>query len=129
MKSMEKLRFIMPFWFLVIAAAFSTIVMMLWNWLVPSIFGLTEITFWQALGLFTLARIFFGSFGFFSIIKGMHDKMHQGMGGHPLHKKWLMMTPEQRKEFIEKRRKMGFKFHHHFDMEEYVEEEQGVEKK
>ena len=33
--------------------------MWLWNWLMPSIFGLTEITFWQALGLNALATILF----------------------------------------------------------------------
>ena len=26
-------------------------IMLLWNWLVPSIFGLTKIGFWQAFGL------------------------------------------------------------------------------
>lgn len=29
----------------------------LWNWLMPSIFGLKEITFWQAIGLQILAYI------------------------------------------------------------------------
>jgi len=33
--------------------------MWLWNWLMPSIFNLPEITFWQALGLNALATIFF----------------------------------------------------------------------
>jgi len=28
----------------------------LWNWLMPSIFGLKEITFWQAVGLQILAH-------------------------------------------------------------------------
>jgi len=31
--------------------------MWLWNWLMPSIFNLPEITFWQALGLNTLSTI------------------------------------------------------------------------
>jgi len=38
------------------------IVMLLWNWLMPNIFGLTAITFWQAWGLVLLAHIFFKSF-------------------------------------------------------------------
>jgi hypothetical protein len=29
----------------------------LWNWLMPSIFGLKEITFWQAIGLQILAYL------------------------------------------------------------------------
>ena len=33
--------------------------MWLWNWLMPDIFGLVEIGFWQALGLNFLAGIFF----------------------------------------------------------------------
>jgi hypothetical protein len=33
--------------------------MWLWNWLMPTIFNLPEITFWQALGLNALATIFF----------------------------------------------------------------------
>ena len=33
--------------------------MMLWNWLMPTIFSLTEITFWQAVGLNFLSSILF----------------------------------------------------------------------
>lgn len=35
--------------------------MLLWNWLVPTIFGLTQITFWQAFGLIFLCSILFKS--------------------------------------------------------------------
>ncbi len=35
------------------------VVMLLWNWLCPTIFHLPEITFWQAIGLLFLARAFF----------------------------------------------------------------------
>ena len=31
--------------------------MWLWNWLMPIIFGLTKVTFWQALGLNMLSGI------------------------------------------------------------------------
>lgn len=34
---------------------------LLWNWLMPEIFGLTEITMWQALGLMLLSSILFKS--------------------------------------------------------------------
>jgi hypothetical protein len=34
---------------------------LLWNWLMPVIFNLPEITFWQALGLNMLAGILFKS--------------------------------------------------------------------
>lgn len=35
--------------------------MLLWNWLIPNIFGLPEITFWQAIGLNLLSTILFKS--------------------------------------------------------------------
>jgi membrane protein required for beta-lactamase induction len=35
--------------------------MLLWNWLMPIIFGLPEITFWQAIGLNLLSTILFKS--------------------------------------------------------------------
>jgi hypothetical protein len=39
------------------------IVLHLWNWLLPPLFGWREITFWQALGLLALCRILFGRLG------------------------------------------------------------------
>lgn len=46
---------------LVIAAIclFGLLVMKLWNWLMPEIFGLTTITFVQALGILVLSKILF----------------------------------------------------------------------
>ncbi len=35
------------------------VVMLLWNWLMPVIFGLPEITYWQGWGLVLLAHILF----------------------------------------------------------------------
>ena len=35
------------------------VTMLLWNWLVPMIFGLGTITFWQALGLIILIKLVF----------------------------------------------------------------------
>ena len=42
---------------------FGLLIQHLWNWLMPGIFGLKELGFWQAVGLFALARILFGGFG------------------------------------------------------------------
>ncbi|MGB9454679.1 MAG: hypothetical protein WCB12_01460 [Bryobacteraceae bacterium] len=39
------------------------VVLQLWNWLLPPIFGWRQITFWQALGMLALCRILFGGFG------------------------------------------------------------------
>lgn len=35
--------------------------MWLWNWLMPTIFGLTKITFWQAFGINLLSSLLFKS--------------------------------------------------------------------
>ena len=42
-------------------AVVGEVVMHLWNWLLPALFGWSPITFWQALGLMVLCRILFGS--------------------------------------------------------------------
>ncbi|MEW6320350.1 MAG: hypothetical protein AB1635_04605 [Acidobacteriota bacterium] len=39
------------------------VVRWLWNWLVPDLFGVRAVTFWEALGLLLLSRIMFGGFG------------------------------------------------------------------
>jgi hypothetical protein len=41
----------------------GTSVKLLWNWLLPPLFGWPELTFWQALGMLALCRILFGGFG------------------------------------------------------------------
>lgn len=38
------------------------IIMLLWNWLMPEIFGLTTINYWQAVGIIILAKFLFGGF-------------------------------------------------------------------
>jgi hypothetical protein len=43
----------------VFLALFGAVTMWLWNWLMPTIFKLPEIGFWQAIGLLLLAQIFF----------------------------------------------------------------------
>lgn len=45
------------------AFAFAILVKVLWNWIMPSVFGLSVIGFWQAFGLLLLAKIFFGGHG------------------------------------------------------------------
>ena len=71
-------------------------VMLLWNWLAPALFGLKQVTFWQALGLLALCRILFGGFGFSG---GKHSgsrwrmekRVRERMG-----ERWEQMTPEER---------------------------------
>jgi hypothetical protein len=47
----------------VFALAFGWLVMILWNWLMPAVFGLGLITYWQAFGITILARLVFGRIG------------------------------------------------------------------
>ena len=67
------------------------IVMLLWNWLLPSLFGWPEITLLQGFGLVALTRILFGGFG-------------GGGGGNRFEKN---MTPEDRERF---RQRMNERF-------------------
>jgi hypothetical protein len=76
---------------LVAVTAFSFGVMWLWNQLMPAIFGLHAITFWQALGILVLSKILFGGF-----------RGRPGFGGHWRHRmmeRWEQMTPEEREKF------------------------------
>ena len=49
--------------FLIFVALGGIVVQLLWNWLVPSIFGVRQVTMWEGLGLLALSRILFGGFG------------------------------------------------------------------
>ncbi len=66
-------------------AGFVFLVMSLWNWLIPAVFGGKIITYWQALGILVLSRILVG-----------------GLGGSR-HKKfvanWSQLTPEEQEKF------------------------------
>jgi hypothetical protein len=42
---------------------FGWIVMLLWNWLMPEIFGLKTVSYWQAWGLLALSCCLFGRIG------------------------------------------------------------------
>ncbi|MGH9943185.1 MAG: hypothetical protein ACRD9R_12620 [Pyrinomonadaceae bacterium] len=73
------------------------IVMHLWNWLLPPLFGWPQIGFWQALGLLTLCRILFGGFGFHG--SGRSDLRHR------MEERCEHMTPEERERFRQRMRK------------------------
>lgn len=99
----KKLFFIIPAAILGIAFfAFigGQVVALLWNWLMPSLFGLREVTFWQALGLLALCRILFGGGGW----GPAGPRMGRHMRGH-----WGRMSPEERDHF-RKRMKERFGF-------------------
>src|SRR5580658_10710830 len=72
-------------------AAANFLVMSLWNALMPAIFAVRAISYWQALGLLVLSKILFGSF-------------RPYRGGGPrwrrrMLERWEQMTPEEREKF------------------------------
>src|SRR5438445_7810102 len=67
------------------------IVLHLWNWLLPPLFGWRQITFWQALGILVLCRILFGGHGWHRSGRSNFRRRMQERCGH--------MTPEERERF------------------------------
>ncbi len=53
----------------IFAVIFGLAVQYLWNWLMPELFGLGTISYWQAIGIVILSKILFG-FG----PHGKHDR-------------------------------------------------------
>jgi len=74
------------------------VVRLLWNWLLPPLFGWRRITFWQAIGLLALCRILFGGHGF-----------SRSYSRGRMARRWDRMTPEERERFRQKmRERFGF---------------------
>ena len=69
----------------------GALVMALWNWLLPVLFGWRQITFWQAVGLLALCRILFGRIG----PRGFQRSGFRRRMGE----RWQQMTPEEREKF------------------------------
>ncbi len=75
------------------------VVHLLWNWLLPPLFGWREVTFWQALGLLALCRILFGGLGSHGPGRSnFRRRMKERCGG---------MTPEERERFRQTMRTRG----------------------
>ena len=73
---------------IILIAGFGSAVWQLWNHLMPQIFNLPAIGYWQALGLLALSWLLFGGF------RGpMGGRRYGGRG------RWARMTPEQRAQF------------------------------
>lgn len=84
---------------LVAAALFGLVVMHLWNWLMPALFGLHAVTYWQAIGLLILSWILFrGPRGW-----GKYGAHRRSSWNH-LGGRWQKMTPEERERFRAKMR-------------------------
>lgn len=74
---------------IIAVAVLGFVVMSLWNWLTPALFGWHPISFWQALGLLILSKILFGGF---RGRPGMHWRRR-------MMERWEQMTPEEREKF------------------------------
>ena len=70
-----------------IAFLFSYIVRALWNWLMPELFGLKTITYWQAFGIVILSKILFNNIG------------HGDKGSHGKHRKRHICEPHDSKHY------------------------------
>jgi hypothetical protein len=66
----------------------GTVVKLLWNWLLPPLFGWPQLNFWQALGILALCRILFGGIGLHG---GHRSELRRRMA-----ERWEQMTPEER---------------------------------
>lgn len=72
--------------------AFGYFVKLLWNWLMPSLFALRAITYWEAFGIIILARILLGGFG---PHKDYHHKGHGSYRSKFFLMKWLGLDADQ----------------------------------
>jgi hypothetical protein len=72
-------------------AAIGTTIMLLWNALLPDLFGWQAITFLQAVGLFVLSRILLGG------LRGGWG--HRGHWRARFVERWEQMSDEERAQF------------------------------
>src|SRR5688572_19456639 len=112
----EKIPMII-FFGLVFLTAFTYLVMLLWNAILPDVLNAKPINFWQSLGLLLLAKILFGGFG------GWRHKRRWREG---MQMKWQNMTPEERQKFKEEW-KERCNWRGRFSKEQSIPEEKGPE--
>jgi Ca2+/H+ antiporter, TMEM165/GDT1 family len=74
---------------------FGSVVMLLWNGILPAVIGVSTITFWQALGILALSKILFGGFG------GAHGHHKCNGDGHERKGRWMHLSPEERETMKE----------------------------
>jgi hypothetical protein len=72
-------------------AGFGQAALQLWNWLMPELFGLRPLRFWQAVGLMALSWNLFGGLRGFGMITA------PGRAGTP--DSWARLTPASGERF------------------------------
>lgn len=88
MKHKKWIFVVAPLGIALVIAIGGEVVMQLWNWLLPELFGWRQITFWQAVGMLALCRILFGGLG-------THGRSH---ARRRVEERWEQMTPEEREK-------------------------------
>jgi hypothetical protein len=118
MRDNIKFRFMGILAMLATCAVFAVAVMLLWNALLPQIFALPQVSYLQAAGLLILARLLFGGIGGdmrgHAGHRGMRRGEHPFDHGNKLREKWMNMSEEERKEFMEKEKGGSNFFHERF---------------
>ena len=71
------------------------IIVALWNNILAVLFPIALINFWQALGIFLLARILFGGFPGKPRWAGRRNRQEM----EEMRNKWFNLSPEERKNF------------------------------
>jgi hypothetical protein len=98
---MRKKMIFIPFFFVGMAALVTWVLMLLWNWLMPVLFDLSTISFWQAAGLLILSKILFG--GFHTGQRGGHCSHHKHEGWkYKFKSKWTKMSEEDKRSWESK---------------------------
>ena len=79
----------------VVTVGGGALVMYLWNWLGPTLFGWRQITFWQAWGVLALCRILFGGLG----VRGPSRSEARRRIRERMAERWEQMSPEEREKY------------------------------
>lgn len=79
----------------VFALVFGILVMLLWNWLMPLIFGLPEITYWQAFGIVILVKLVFGTIGHRHSNREWRQPRDRWKNGEPKGHDWMQTGEHQ----------------------------------
>lgn len=79
------------------------VVMLLWNWLVPELFGIRAVEMHEAIGILVLSKLLFGGFkcGFRGGCHGACDVHHKGWKAK-MHSRMENMSEEERMAFKKK---------------------------
>jgi hypothetical protein len=87
---------------IIFVAVFGTAVLLLWNGLMPGLFGLPHVTFSQAVGLMALSWLLFGGW------RGFGRPAGGSRWRRRMLERWEQMTPDERERFRQGFRTVDF---------------------